>query len=175
MAFEYGISENKLLYTGKLENDGYIGIEVEYGVLFNKTLFSVKKGFGGTPVMIYVVNTATKRVGTLPDSEIIEGMLERGHIVLLLDYLGSEKADAQALDLSVQGIRQKAMKGALFANVEGLGEGMYPETLVVPSGYDASYGNVYWEFDKHGADGTLEKIVEIWKNDFRGTKGETII
>ena len=49
------------------------------------------------------------------------------------------------------------------------------ETLVVPSGYDVSFGNVYWEFDKHGADGTLEKIVEIWNNDFRGTNAEKII
>lgn len=159
----------------EIENDGRIGVPVTATVLFDKERFTVKQGYGGTPVMIYVINTMAKRVGTLSDGEIVSGMLDRGYIVTVLDYNGSEKAENYELDLSVQGIRRKIMGGELFAAVDCMGKGSYPETLVVPSGCDASYGNVYWEFDKHGADGTLEKIVEIWNNDFRGTKGENLI
>ena len=175
MAFEYGALKKYLLNAVKLEEDGYIGIPVEYGVLFDKERFEMKSGHGGTPIMIYVVNTKITRIGTDTDESIINSMLERGYAVIVLDYFGSDKADTPELDLSVQGLRRKVMSGELFAGIEGFEGKSYSETLVVPSGYNASYGNVYWEFDKHGTDGTLEKIVEIWNNDFRATKGENVI
>lgn len=158
-----------------IENDGYIGIPVEYTVLFDSERFTLKKGYGGNPTMIYVLNANIERIGTISDEEIILGMLDRGFIVTVFDYLNEEKAAFPKLDLSVQGLRQRLMKGELYASVEGFGGGNYPETLVVPAGYDVSYGNVYWEFDKHGVDGILDKIVEIWNNDFRGTKGELLV
>ncbi|MBE6561450.1 MAG: hypothetical protein E7662_10030 [Ruminococcaceae bacterium] len=161
--------------AGVLESDGTIGIPVRYTVLFDSENFPLKKGFGGTPIMIYVVNTNTERIGTLPDGEILSGMLQRGFAAVVLDYAGSEKAACPALDWSVQGIRQRIMKGDFLSDTDGFGEGKYPETLVVPAGYDVSFGNVYWEFDKHGADGTLAKIVEIWNNDFRGTNADKLI
>ncbi len=167
--------EKYVIGTALMEHDGYIGIPVRYTVLFDSESFALKKGFGGTPVMIYVVNTRAERVGTLSDGEIVLGMIQRGFAVTVLDYAGSEKAACPGLDLSVQGIRQRIMKGELFEAIEGFGSGKYPETLVVPAGYDVSFGNVYWEFDKHGADGTLEKIVEIWNNDFRGTNAEKLV
>ena len=168
--------EKFVLGSVRIDNEERLGIPVGVTVLFDSERFTVKKGFGGTPVMIYVINTKAKRVGTLSDLEIVTGMLGRGYVVAVLDYLDSELAQAgYMLDLSVQAIRQKIMKGEIFASFSALGSGKYPETLVVPSGCDASYGNVYWQFDKHGSDGTLEKIVEIWNNDFRGTKGEILI
>lgn len=162
-------------YERLIENDGHIGIKVGCQVLFDKARFKVIKGYGGTPIMIYVINTQAKRYGTLSDEEIVKGMLDRGYVVLVLDYFSDEKAVGYALDLSVQGIRRKLMEGYIFEDIDCIGKGSYPETLVVPSGCDVSYGNVYWELDKHGADGTLEKITEIWNNDFRGTKGEVLI
>lgn len=168
--------EKYVLGKTDIENDGRLGIPVSVSVLFDKGNFTVKSGFGGTPVMIYVINTKAKRFGTVCDAEIVSGMLSRGYIVTVLDYLGSDKANVgYMLDLSVQGIRQRIMKGEMFAGIDCMGKGAYPETLVVPAGCDASYGNVYWEFDKHASDGTLEKIVEIWNNDFRGVKAENVI
>lgn len=176
MSFICNGFEKYAIYETELEEDGRLGIPVRVSVLFDKINFTVKKGHGGTPIMIYVINTKAKRVGTFSDEKIVSGMLARGYVVTVLDYLGSEKAEVgYLLDLSVQGIRQRIMKGEIYAAIDCMGQGSYPETLVVPAGCDASYGNVYWEFDKHGADGTLEKIVEIWNNDFRGTKGETVI
>ena len=175
MLFEKSELEKCVIGEGLIEDDGHIHIRAHYTVLFDRSAFTLKKGFHGTPIMIYVVNTAIERIGTLSDEEIVLGMIQRGYIVTVLDYLGNEKASSPKLDKSVQGIRQRLMKGEFFAVIDGFGDGYYPETLVVPSGYDVSFGNVYWELDKHGADGTLEKIVEIWNNDFRGTNAEKMI
>ena len=124
---------NKYIIGGSLiETDGHIGIPLEYTVLFDSENFTLKKGFGGTPIMIYVVNANVERIGTLSDTEISLGMINRGFVVPVFDYLNSEKAEFPALDLSVQGLRQRLMNGELFANLEGFGEGKYPETLVVP-------------------------------------------
>ena len=175
MEFTHTSFEKFVRGAGLLESDGTIGVPVAYTVLFDHTRFTVQKGFGGTPVMIYVVNANLERIGTTPDETILRGMLDRGFAVIVLDYMGSEKAAFPALDLSVQGIRNRIMKGAILDSAEDFGEGKYPETLVVPAGYDVSFGNVYWQLDKHGADGSLDKIVEIWNNDFRGTKGEILV
>ncbi len=155
--------------------DGYIGIPLKATFIFDKEAFTLRGGFGGTPIMIYVINTGVLRIGTSSDEEIIAGMLRRGMAVCVLDYLNSELAVGNKLHYSVQSVRKLIMTGEIFGSIPDFPKGDYPETLVVPSGYDVSFGNVYWEFDKHGAEGTIEKIVEIWNNDFRGTNSERLI
>jgi len=156
-------------------DDGYIGIPVKSTFLFDKDNFSFRRGFGGTPIMVYVVNASVFRIGTLSDEEIITGMLKRKMAVCVLDYMNNTLAGGKALYYSVQAVRKKVIDGSLFELPSEFGNGECPETLVVPSGYDVIFGHVYWEFDKHGAEGTIEKIVEIWNNDFRGTKPERLI
>ncbi|MBE6607747.1 MAG: hypothetical protein E7633_04265 [Ruminococcaceae bacterium] len=167
---------NKYVINFKnIENDGHIGIPVDMTILFDRERFTPKYSHGGTPIVIYVVNTMVERIGRASDEEIISGMIDRGYIVTVLDYLGNDNAKFPKIDMSVQTIRQSVIAGEYFKDLKGFNAGRYPETLVVPAGYDISYGNVYWEFDKHGSDGTLEKIVEIWNNDFRGTSGEKLV
>ncbi|MBQ4266666.1 MAG: hypothetical protein IJB93_00605, partial [Clostridia bacterium] len=40
------------------------------------------------------------------------------------------------------------------------GSGEIRENFLVPSGYNVLLNQVFWEIDKHSAEGTLEKIVE---------------
>ena len=135
-----------LLAETLIENDGHIGIPVHASLLFCNDRFTVKKNSGGTPIMIYVVGAQITRVGCGDDLEIINGMLDRGFAVVVLDYLGNEKAKRPALDWSVQKIRQKIISSELLlGSTAAFGEGKYPETLVIPSGYDVSYGNVFFE------------------------------
>ena len=103
-----------LLSDTLIENDGHIGIPVHASLLFCNDRFTVKKNSGGTPVMIYVMGTQIERVGQGDDIEIINGMLDRGFAVVVLDYLGSEKAKRPALDWSVQKIRQKIASSELL-------------------------------------------------------------
>ena len=115
--------------------DGYIGIPLEATFIFDNEKFTLKGGFGGTPIMIYVINTGVLRIGTASDEEIIEGMLSRGMAVCVLDYLNNELAAGNKLHYSVQKVRSLIMKGELFDSVPEFPKGDYPETLVVPSGY----------------------------------------
>ncbi len=116
--------------------------------------------------MMYVVNTMAERIGTDSDEDIITSMLERGYVVAVLDYLNNEKAVSPALDYSVQAFRSKIidktyLTDSVFPN------GTYQATQIVPAGYDVRLNGVFWELDKHGSDGTFEKIVDTWNDDFR--------
>ncbi|MBQ9116995.1 MAG: hypothetical protein IJY04_08215 [Clostridia bacterium] len=169
------VSTYSVAKTVRCAADDYIGIPFEVTVLFDADNFSVQPGATGTPIVIYVINSGAVRVGTRSDEEIVGGMLARGYAVVLLDYLGNEKAVSPALDWSAQKVRNRIADGEFFAEARGFTAGSYMQTVIVPSGHDLSFGNVFFEIDKHGADGTLEKIVEIWNNDFRGTNAERVI
>ena len=57
---EANLSEYKVGTTVRLENDGYIGIPVEISTYFDAEDHTAVPDFmanGGTPVIIYVVNT----------------------------------------------------------------------------------------------------------------------
>ena len=87
----------RVLEPTVISDDGYIGIPVEYSVYFDKGANGNKKavpGFtvnGGTPLALYIVNTATERVGKDSDTEIITSLLQRGFIVAVLDYMNSPR------------------------------------------------------------------------------------
>ena len=168
------------VHTKTLESDGYIGIPVELSVFYDTKgdTRTATPGFmvnGGTPVAIYVVNTKIDRIGTDSDVDIIKSLLARDFIVVVADYLNSFKAKSPNLDWSVQEIRRYINVGDHISEADSIPKGGYKESFVVPAGYNVSVNNVFWEADKHGADGTLDKIVEIWNNDFRATTGEVII
>lgn len=167
---------DKIVKTLRLESDEYIGIPAEITVIYDRSKGEVKIGYSGaTPIIIYTVGTSVPRIGTLSDEEIISGMLERGYVVCVLDYLGNKKALSPVLDWSVQKIRQRFISGEIFEGIDGFPKGAYKETFVVPAGYDVSLNNIYWAFDRHATDGSLEKIVDIWNTDFRGVHGDRLI
>lgn len=155
--------------TQRISDDGQIGIPVEVTAYYDSTKGNIKDGSGGTPIVMYVVNTAIERVGTKSDVEIISSMLNRGYVVITVDYFNNAKAVSPDLDWSTQKIREKI----LTLNI--LPSGNYLETFVVPAGYDVSLNNVYWEIDKHSAAGTLEYIVDVWNRDFRNVHGDVLI
>ena len=100
--------------TQTLENDGYIGIPVELSLYFDTQNHTVKSGYGGTPVILYVVNANFERIGTQSDAEIIESMLARGYIVVTVDYKNNSRAASPALDTSLQHIRSSIEKRTYF-------------------------------------------------------------
>ena len=160
--------------TVSLENDGTIGIPVDLSVYYSADEKS-SPGYNGTAVILYVINTMAERTGTDSDDEIIRSMLDRGYIVTVADYKNNALAVSPQLDKSVQAIRNNLSAGKYFTDMDLITSGIYRETFIVPSGYNISLNNIYWEFDKHAADGTFEKIVETWNTDFRAVKGETVI
>lgn len=155
--------------TVELDNDGYIGIPVEITTYYDYAKNgAAKPGYNGTIAVMYFVNTQAERVGTKTDVEIITSMLERGYVVSVIDYKNHRKAVSPDLDWSAQILRKEFLNGKLFTDTTKTPKGTYNDNFVVPAGCDLSYGNVFWEADKHGSDGTLEKIVENWNTDFKG-------
>ena len=155
-------------------DDGKIGVPV--GVRFYHDPAKLSRpGLGGTPLIVYVLGTNTERIGTESDTAIVGRMLEAGTIVCAADYGDSAAACPPALDWSLHDLREKLRRGAYFPPSDSIRPGNYQESYIVPAGYDISFNHIFWSFDRHGTDGTLEKIVEIWNNDFRGTKGDRSI
>ncbi len=162
--------------TVTVSDDGYIGIPVELTVYYDYASHGkVTPGYNGTPIILYVINTVTERIGTDSDVDIISSMLARGYAVVVADYLNDSKAVSPALEYSVQKIRTKLKSGTFFTDKTVFPTGTYYENHCVPAGYDISIGDVFYEIDKHGVDGALDKIVEVWNYDFRATYGSRII
>ena len=154
--------------TIKIADDGYIGIPVELTIYYDASK-PTKSGndVDATNLILYIVNADFERIGTDSDVDIIKSMIDRGYIVTVLDYKNHKKAKSPDLDFSIQLLRDKIYKGNYFTDRSVFMEGAYPNSFVVPSGYDVSPHHVFWEIDKHGTDGTFDKIIEYWNNDFR--------
>lgn len=167
-AIEAAFLDKKIGSKQSLESDGYIGIPLEVTTYYDyATHGAAKPGYNGTIAAMYVVNTGVERIGAKSDVEIITSMLSRGYIVSVFDYKNHAKAVSPALDFSTQTIRNDFQAGVFFKDSTKLPSGTYRDNFVVPAGYDISYGNIFFEADKHASDGTLEKIVENWNTDFR--------
>ena len=163
--------------TRRVENDGYVGA-LQYTAYYDSSKGNVRSGIGGTPTILYVINTNTERVGTSSDISIIQSMLDRGYVVVVVDYLDNPKAAGHKLDDSAQMASQNVKFGRWLDKTAPLSvakNGDYYETFVCPAGYDVLLNQVFWEIDKHSADGTLDKIVENWNTDFKGIKAERLV
>lgn len=139
------------------------------------TLFDSANGgaTADTRVMLYVVNTNTDRVGTDTDEEIVKDLLGRGFIVLVVDYHNADNAVVPNIDWSLQAMRRdvKSNGNYVTSGIYADGISVDPYTYVLPAGYNITIGETYWSIDKHGVDGMLERIVEIWNSDFVGVHG----
>lgn len=172
-SIESELSAYKIGDTVTVANDGYIGIPVEATTFYDTSHGKVIDKFDGTMIFIYVVNTCIERIGTDSDVSIIKSMLDRGYVVTVVDYLNNPKAVSPDLDWSAIEIRTKLSKGTLFSDKTVFPSDNYQEIYTVPAGYNVDMRNVFWEFDKHGADGSYERVVEVWNNDFRGCKRDS--
>ena len=160
--------------------DNYVG-DYQYTIYYDYNEEKDNKvisGYHGTPVIVYTVNhPGVERVGTDSNTKIIQSMLDRGYAVIVLDYLESKNAVSPAIEYSVQQFRADLVYGygKMLTNTDVFTEGNYRENFAVPSGCNVLLNNVFWEIDKHSADGTFEKIVENWNSDFRATKGGNLV
>ena len=176
LAIEAAFSSLKVGETQTISSDGYIGIPLKITTYYDSVSYGVaKSGYNGTNLAIYVVNTRVERVGMESDVNIISDLLERGYIVSVLDYQNHAKAVTPNIDWSTQTIRVSIMNGTYFTDTSKISTGTYESNHIIPAGYSVSESNIFWEADKHGADGTLEKIVENWNTDFRGWYANKVI
>lgn len=166
---------DKLVQSTAKGRDSYVG-EYQYTVYYDTAKGTVKTGYEGTPVVIYTINhPEIERVGTDDNETIISSMLDRGYVVIVLDYLNNKKALSPDIETSAQNFRKNVIEGGILNVSSVLPSGKYYECFVAPSGCNVLLNQVFWEIDKHSAEGTLEKIVENWNSDFRATKGSKLV
>ena len=160
--------------TVRTDDGGYVG-DYQYTVYYDTSKGAVKPGYQGTPVVIYTINhPGIERIGTDSNKDIISSMLKKGYVVVVLDYLNSPAAVSPAIENSTQAFRTSLRSGNILKS-DIFPSGSYHENFLAPSGYNVRLNEVFWEIDKHSAEGTLEKIVENWNSDFRATKGNNFI
>ncbi len=165
--FEIDSLEQYVVYNSVMENDGYIGIPVGIKTYIKETPDA------DTPVIMYVVNTNTKRVGTDTDENIITDFLNRGYVVVVLDYYNNEKTVCPDLDWSLQGIKStlrttSGMNTYLSGNVAN-----DTYVYILPAGYSVARQLVYWSIDKHSYSGTQDYIISVWNSDFLAVRGDS--
>ena len=88
-----GGMEEYLKYSTSLANDGYIGVPLDIYTYYGENTNSK------TPVMLYVINTNTERIGTDDDYTIVNDLVvNKGFIVCVLDYKNNPKTVSPDLD-----------------------------------------------------------------------------
>ena len=161
--------------------DGYIGIDVELTTYFNyknekgETVKTAESGYRGTNIAVYFVNTKVDRISEETDVNIITDMLSRGFAVVTVDYKNNPKAKSPDIDSSSQEVRDLVKSGSCFTDKTVFPTGTYYANYVVPAGYNVTPYEIFWSIDEHGADGSLEQIVDVWNYDFRATKGDVVV
>ena len=120
----------------------------------------------GKPVVYYVINTNTERVGTDSDVDIIRSLLAEGYVVLVTDYLNEKRAKTPDLDWSLQKVRTHTAEFCSGITVWA------SYNYVVPAGYSLKRGVQFFDYVESGVDGILECIMEIWNIDLKRTSGD---
>ena len=123
----------------------------------------------GSPVLVYVKNHGYERIGTEPDSSILLDYIREHYIVITLDFENDPQAASPHFDSDLH-----RLFGAIYdEGEESLFEGINLTPRVyrcffISAGCRIATDLVYWEMDKHGANGTLEFIMERYNKKIAG-------
>ena len=149
--------------------DKYVG-RFEYTVYYDTSKGTPTVGYETTtPIIIYTVNHPTAvKTGTDSNVSIIKSMLDRGYVVIVADYLNTS-ASTEMLACSTQEFRWAITLGKILTFSSYAGAKPWNH-FVCPAGCNVLVDAVFWEIDKHSAEGTLEKIVDNWNTDLKTSK-----
>lgn len=123
----------------------------------------------GSPVMVYVKNHGHERIGTEPDSSILMDYLKEHYIVITLDFDHDERAVSPDFDRDLHGLFTAIYEQGEESLFEGVN--LTPRIFrcfFVPAGCRLATDLVFWELDKHGANGTLDLIMERYNKKIAG-------
>ena len=137
--------------------------------------YDTTKVTDNTELILYVTGTDCERISTETDDNIIGTFVSDGYCVCVADYIRWNSPSGSLLDWSLQSIVGKLCRGELFSEDMPFNSGKTYTAFLVPAGYYLSRNHVFWSFDKHSADGTLDEIVNVWNNDFRSSMGESVV
>ncbi len=123
----------------------------------------------GSPVLVYIKNHGHERIGTEPDSSILLDYIAEHYIVITVDFENDPQAVSPHFDKDLHqlfGAIYEQGENSLFEGIN-LSPRIY-RCFFVPAGCRVATDLVYWELDKHGANGTLEFIMERYNEKIAG-------
>jgi len=123
----------------------------------------------GSPVLVYIKNHGEERIGTESDSSILMDYIKEHYIVLTIDFENNPKAISPYFDKDLHSL----FKGIYDDGENSVFSGINMEPrkyrcFFVPAGYRVATDLVFWEIDKHGANGTLDLIMDRYNKKIAG-------
>jgi len=127
------------------------------------------------PVVAYIQGLAVERIGQESDLSILSDYIEQGYIVICIDYEGDERAVGPAIDKDLLSFLQAIIGTEENEASPILGslnlEANPSRCFILPAGYRMAQNLVFWEFDKHGSFGTMQRIVEVYNREVADENG----
>lgn len=158
--------EEYLQYSTSLASDGSIGIPIDISTYYSGVPNE------STPVIMYVINTNTERIGTESDTSIVSDLIKDGYIVVVVDYKNNQAATSPDLDWSLQQIRTQIDENSAYLNgAPHLKKRVY----ILPAGYRIERNIIYWNIKDNGGESCLQYIVDVWNGTFTTKKGNSTI
>jgi hypothetical protein len=124
----------------------------------------------GSPVIVYVKNHGHERIGTESDASILMDYIKQYYIVITLDFKNDPKAVSPVFDKDLHRLFRSIYDDMDVKVFEGVN--LTPRKFrcfFLPAGCRVATDLVYWELDKHGANGTLDYIMEYYNKRIAGT------
>lgn len=131
------------------------------------------------PVIVYIKGLAAKRTGSESDLSILSDYIKQGYIVITADYAGDKHAISPAIDKDLYVIlntiyaSKRNEKSPLLGDI-GL-QPAFARCFFLPEGYRVATDLVFWEVDKHGSFGTMERVVQAYNEQVSDPKGRYYI
>lgn len=113
-----------------------------------------------TPVAVYLKNLPRPRIGTDGDEDLIAGILEQGLIVMEIDCRNFP-SETPYLEATLFDFH-RALRQLIPALTNGRTTVDERQLYTVPEGYRLLRDLPYWNIKKHGAHGSLERVLEVY-------------
>ncbi|MDD4192350.1 MAG: Ig-like domain-containing protein [Mangrovibacterium sp.] len=123
----------------------------------------------GKNVIVYIRNAAWERIGTESDLSILSDYISQKFIVITLDLGNDDKATSPYIDNDINDIYSAVFGYKAESLLKGIN--LVPKEYrcyVLPEGYRVANDLVFWEIDKHGAYGSLDRVMQQYN---RGVVG----
>lgn len=120
-------------------------------------------GSDAKDVVLYLKNKAWERIGQEADLSILKDHINQQFIVITVDFGNDPKARSPFLDNDLNGLYNAVFGFKTASLLEDIKlEPKQYRCFVLPEGCRVATNLVFWEFDKHGAYGSLEHIMESY-------------
>ncbi|MBO4978912.1 MAG: Ig-like domain-containing protein, partial [Clostridia bacterium] len=130
--------------------------------------------YASKSILVYIINhNCHERIGTESDVSILTDYIEEGYVVVVLDYKNQASAITPHLELSLVSVHKlfsagSALRAELVDEDGGVISVSTTEMYFVPEGFRLARDIWYYDPSIYGANGVMEKFVEVWNANIAG-------